>query len=1017
MEPAIENGPSGRSEGTRGTGGIVYSVGEWPEDGFGNHRAVVRVETPGDAVQVELPWRRRDAQPQEKGILIYDAATGKRIANVARISMTRENGRLVFQPATVPGDYHVYFMPCRGPEWGATSAYLPFEDTADRAWQEKHGPLGGNRAVEVAGVPSATLMGFEARGAFDRRDPMELIATPDEVASLLAGFPDAPYLVFPEDRRFPVRMAGDLPYRWIARGPSDRFEGAAQPGEYYVLQLGIWACRKGIGDVEIQVGDLAGPDGAAISASAIRCINLGGTDWEGRPFRKSFSVAQGRVRPLWVIVEVPENAQTGQYTGTIRLQPVGGTHTDTFRYELPPTTIHLALSISGGVVEEHGCLEAWRQSRLAWLDSTKGLEDTVVQPYLPLRADGDTVHLLQRSVRFDATGLPESLVSNGHELLTAPIEFSVEGGSGPIAFTPVSHRTLEKGRSRIEREWVRRGGGMTMRTQATVEFDGCIEYRVTLRADRAIRTQDVTLTVPLDRDLTEYFMGMEVLGGYAPQEVEWKWDVDRVTNLLWTGNAQAGIHLSLLHTEDVWPQAYNYRRWGTPSSWDGGGQGGCDYVRGQDTTTIKAYSGQRDWRQGDLEEFRFRLLITPFKPLDKNQWKYRYSSKTRLHDLDNEDSRAQGVTIAHLHQAAEGLNPWINYPFLTLDRIRAYRERLIALGYEDLDVYYTLREISNRISELWALRSLGDEIFVGDESLTCTEKGAHIYQGGGGCSWLQEHLVDGYSRAWSQDLGNGEVDAAIATQGLSRLHNFYVEGMDLLMKVTGCRGQYIDGLAYGRSISQRVARVMATHASDHRIKFHSGNNYDFADWHCNVLLQYAEHLPYITDLWIGEGFDYDMPPDYWLVEMSGIPFGLTSEMLEYEKGGNPWRGMLYAMDGRMHPCAPHLWKVWDDLGIQDAQLLGYWEEDCPVKTNREDVLASVYRKKEEALIALASWSEEALDVNLAIDWEKLGFRPANTDLYAPAIEHFQAEARFDAADAIPVAPGRGWLFYLGNRRR
>ena len=39
-------------------------------------------------------------------------------------------------------------------------------------------------------------------------------------------------------------------------------------------------------------------------------------------------------------------------------------------------------------------------------------------------------------------------------------------------------------------------------------------------------------------------------------------------------------------------------------------------------------------------------------------------------------------------------------------------------------------------------------------------------------------------------------------------------------------------------------------------------------------------LPYLDRLWIGEGFNCDRVSwDYWLVEMSGLPFGLMSEML------------------------------------------------------------------------------------------------------------------------------------------
>jgi len=36
--------------------------------------------------------------------------------------------------------------------------------------------------------------------------------------------------------------------------------------------------------------------------------------------------------------------------------------------------------------------------------------------------------------------------------------------------------------------------------------------------------------------------------------------------------------------------------------------------------------------------------------------------------------------------------------------------------------------------------------------------------------------------------------------------------------------------------------------------------------------------------------------DYWLTEVSGIPFGLMGEMLQ--DGGHPYRGMLYGMTAR-----------------------------------------------------------------------------------------------------------------------
>tara|TARA_B100002003_G_C13802527_1_gene396106 strand:- start:148 stop:282 length:135 start_codon:yes stop_codon:yes gene_type:complete len=36
---------------------------------------------------------------------------------------------------------------------------------------------------------------------------------------------------------------------------------------------------------------------------------------------------------------------------------------------------------------------------------------------------------------------------------------------------------------------------------------------------------------------------------------------------------------------------------------------------------------------------------------------------------------------------------------------------------------------------------------------------------------------------------------------------------------------------------------------------------------------------YMDSLWFGEMFEYSNSPDYWLVEISGIPFGLMGDMI------------------------------------------------------------------------------------------------------------------------------------------
>jgi hypothetical protein len=151
--------------------------------------------------------------------------------------------------------------------------------------------------------------------------------------------------------------------------------------------------------------------------------------------------------------------------------------------------------------------------------------------------------------------------------------------------------------------------------------------------------------------------------------------------------------------------------------------------------------------------------------------------------------------------------------------------------------------------------------------------------------------------------------------------------------------------------------------------------------------------------------------------VSGIPFGLIGEMLEH--GGNPWRGMIYGMTNRM-PWSDNadprpIWKAWDDFGLKGSSMIGYWSENCPVKTSNDKVIATVYKKKGAALIAIASWATDDVNVQLKIDWNTLGIDPAKAIITAPEITNFQSAAVFNTSDLIKVEKGKGWLLVIKEK--
>ena len=137
------------------------------------------------------------------------------------------------------------------------------------------------------------------------------------------------------------------------------------------------------------------------------------------------------------------------------------------------------------------------------------------------------------------------------------------------------------------------------------------------------------------------------------------------------------------------------------------------------------------------------------------------------------------------------------------------------------------------------------------------------------------------------------------------------------------------------------------------------------------------------------------------------------EMLQ--DGGNPWRGMVYGMTGRL-PWAGDprpLWKAWDEFGIADSRMIGFWvpvesREDRPPRRARHG-----YVRDGQDDGGLASWAKEHVDVRLAIDWKALGLDPATGAITAPGDREVPGgDGRSNLPRPIPVEPGKGWLLVV-----
>ncbi len=677
--------------------------------------------------------------------------------------------------------------------------------------------------------------------------------------------------------------------------------------------------------------------------------------------------------------------------GTITVRPEG----------LAPRIIPVRLHVADSILADRGDGEPWKHSRLRWLNSTLGLDSSNVAPYTPVTMPGkNRFGLLGHEISVAADGLPTNITSGETEILAAPMQFIVETGSGNAIWKNFRILGEDIKTGIISREAEGESEDLRLIVRSSVEADGYCHYNFRLSARKTVRLNDVKLVVPVRPEVAEYMMGMGLMGTRVPGRHYAVWE--ETHDSFWIGNTLAGLWFEFRGARYSGP-LLAYFKPEPPASWWNVRKGGFVLEQTPSSTMVTVFSGNRILEKDNSIDFEFSVLITPVKKLNTAaQFRDRYYHGGNL--IPTDDEVKAGARIINLHHA-NAANPYINYPFLAVGTLKGMVDAAHARGLK-LKLYYTVREMTSHVTEFWALRSLGQEIFADGP--------------GGGYPWLREHCGTGYSPQWYQHFDDEVlgVDASILNStGSSRWYNYYIEGLSWLIKNVGIDGLYLDDVAYDRQILKRMRKVMDTARPGCLIDLHSNTYYSKGP-----AIQYTEFFPYIDKLWFGEGFQYDrMPPENWLVEVSGIPFGLMGDMLE--GGGNPWRGMVYGMAVR-YPwvtdevqCDPRaLWKVWDEFGIVDAVMTGYWDPKPAVVTDNPEVLATTYRRDGKAMIALASWAEQPVDVCLRIDWAALGCDGKKATLRAPAIENFQPLETFSPAGTIRVDPRKGWILFVESSR-
>ncbi len=850
---------------------------------------------------------------------------------------------------------------------------------------------------------------------------MNQSASPAALKGFLARYPGKLFFTFPETREHPIRMLDSVPEVWLQRGASQmvNFSGTPQPGEYYVFQVGVFAARAGLKDIKVLVTPMKG-DGVLTD---VTCFNSGGISYLGKPFVKRLDLRQSEVLPLWFGVQVPKDAK-GVYTGKVTITPVGA----------PAAVVNISLKVSGPVVEHNGVDDADRLSRLSWLNDTMALDDSITRRFIPLTRQERTLSILGRKIRLGKDGLPAEILSyfdkdnlalqeQGEPILSSPVKFVVDNGSAP-GFTSGPIRFTDHFPGSVSWDTRLQNASMTLAVHGHAEYDGFIGYEVTVRPLKDVSVKDIRLEIPLEKSKAEYIMGLDHEGGRRTEDKwEWKWDVqNKNQDGVWVGGINGGMRVRLkganFHSQLV-NIYYPFGPLNEPESWGNGGKGGVTVKTEGAGATIRAFSGDRVLRKDSSYHFIFELLVTPFRLIDKG---IQYGDRYYHSDIDTSENfiktaKEHGANVVVVHHKKD-IYPYIDYPFSpeNVDSLKAFIDRAHEAGLK-MKIYYTTRELSVKTPEIWALRSLNNEIIFPGPGMAArtlvNPNGVHPWLGAN----FKKDFIPGWVATFQHGRFKGKQDLAILTRPDSRMNNFYLGGLDWMCKNLKIDGLYIDDLALDRETLKRARKILDRQRPGARIDMHSWNHYNqFGKW-ANSLYLYMDLLPYMDQLWIGEARDYNKPADYWLIEVSGIPFGLTSQMLN--RGGNAWRGMVFGITDRFgwyRSITPeHIWKFWDQHDFEHKRMTGFWDQDVAVKTDNAHAVVSTFQDDKEVIIAVANWTDTVQNCHLKIDWQKLGLRPDSVAASIPFLQDFQPEMAIDVNQPLALPAAKGYMIVLKKK--
>ncbi|OQA78228.1 MAG: hypothetical protein BWY31_04377 [Lentisphaerae bacterium ADurb.Bin242] len=601
----------------------------------------------------------------------------------------------------------------------------------------------------------------------------------------------------------------------------------------------------------------------------------------------------------------------------------------------------------------------------SWYGSKLGLERKVLEPWTPLEVRGNTILCWGREYRFGNSVLPEQIITRGKAVLARPVQVKAAINGIPVQWTRQKVRTVSADSvgAKLEGEMTGIAGKqeVKLKTEVEIEYDGFALIR--LSSDKPEQFTSFSLNIPVRKENALYHHRYSTLRqGCAGNVPPGTGTVDQSAFLpfAWVGDNDRGLFWCC-ESQQFWP--------------DGNAPDAYAEVRDADSVSMRfrlLREGQKfspDWK------YEFALQATPVKPLPKN-WR-----KTRIISWERNDMRTwPGITAAYFNWGANNVASTFGYPessdpAAVKEQVRATRAKGIKLlPYLNLSCQPT-------VCPEWA--------FFGKK-------------------WRM-----GYLDHDPVDIDRRHAYAAVSV-GDKDYSDFVIWKLDKYMRELDLDGQYHDntfpyqsalpntGLGFVRDGKRYPSfNIFATRKLLQRnramLQAYRKDAFTLAHMSSKIWIPILAYEDAICD---GEHFRgrikdcYPelLPMDMFRAEYMGRQWGLIPVMMSElspaeAKKTEPTRGLVTLLllhDTKLwaknalnnRDVVVNAQKALDKFGYVDAEFIGYFDETPPAATDHKDVYVSAYRKEDKSvLLIVGNVSRQAADVEIRIDFKRLGITP------------------------------------------